>query len=62
MTPDTRRRSWLFPALAILAGLVLLGYEWTHLFHGEPTSWFWVIVALVLVALGGAEFVARRVR
>lgn len=54
-------RRKLFAALAVVAGLVLLAFE----FGGERAAsgtqverWFWALVALGLIGLGVAELLA----
>lgn len=58
--PRRRRMRKVGAVLAIVAGLALVAIEW--LLMGEEqqgVSWFWIVVAGVLVMLGLAELLDR---
>jgi hypothetical protein len=58
--PKRRIPRKLLAALAVTAGVVLALFELPPALAGNPESWFWVVVAAVLVLFGLAEAFAGR--
>lgn len=57
MTPRSRR---IFASFALLFGLFLLFFEIRNfVLGGAPGSWFWLLVALLMVTLGALEVFSK---
>jgi hypothetical protein len=54
----TKKKSWrVFAVLGIVAGGALVGFELQRFgLSGPPEVWFWIVVGVLLIALGLAEF------
>jgi hypothetical protein len=59
MLKQPRRNSRIYSALAVVAGLIFLGFEIRRLLLGDGEAWFWAIVGGLIVLLGMAGVLQR---